>query len=168
MRVQDSNVVIMGMGKSGQAAARLALARGAARVLCLDSNPDAVRVDGTLAHYGPHRRADIMGGPGGAWQLERPDFMVVSPGVPPTVDAIRDAATVGLPILGEIDFAARQCRRENKVPISFYIRVGKHPGACRTPLQGSAGASTCWRVDQRARDCSQVGGFKQPQYQPPL
>jgi UDP-N-acetylmuramoylalanine--D-glutamate ligase len=109
MRVQDSNVVIMGMGKSGQAAAKLALARGAARVLCLDSNPDAVRVEGTLAHYGPHRRADIMGGPGGAWEQERPDFMVVSPGVPPTVDAMRDAATVGLPILGEIDFAARQC-----------------------------------------------------------
>ena len=74
MIVRDGRVLIMGMGRSGQSAARLALQRGATKVVCIDANPNATVVTGTTPVYGPHRKADFMGGPGGAWGFERPDF----------------------------------------------------------------------------------------------
>ena len=107
MIVQDCRVLIMGMGRSGQSAARLALQRGAAKVVCVDSNPSAPVVPDTTPVYGPHRKADFMGGPGGAWGFERPDFVVLSPGIPPHLPELDAAATAGIPILGELDFAQR-------------------------------------------------------------
>ena len=107
MIVQDCRVLIMGMGRSGQSAARLALQQGAKKVVCVDANPNAPVVPDTIAVYGPHRKADFIGGPGGAWEFERPDFLVLSPGISPQIPELEAAATAGIPILGELDFAQR-------------------------------------------------------------
>ena len=55
MELQGRKVVVMGMARSGVAAARVAVRKGA-RVLCTDRRPDAPRVDGAEHIYGEHRR----------------------------------------------------------------------------------------------------------------
>ena len=109
MKLHDSRVLVMGMGKSGQAAAKLALHRGANRVVCVDNNPEARVIEGTISAYGPHRKADFVGGPGGSWGSERPDVLVLSPGISPQTPEVIAAATVGVRIMGEIEFASSQC-----------------------------------------------------------
>ena len=88
MNLRDTNVLIMGMGKSGQAAAKLAIARGARCVACVDSNPNASVVEGTLFHYGPHRLDDFTGGPSGLWNGQQPNLIVLSPGIPPNIPVL--------------------------------------------------------------------------------
>lgn len=95
MNLAGRRVLVMGMARSGVAAARLALAQGA-RVTCTDRRADAPRVEGTTPVYGSHRRDDFLGA----------DLIVVSPGVPPTQPDLAAAVAAGVPVLGELAFAA--------------------------------------------------------------
>ena len=91
-------VAVAGMGRSGQAASRLALSLGA-EVTTVDSNPAAVPVDGCAACHG-RDPADM---------LAAQDRIVLSPGIPashPMLDAARQA---GVPVIGELGFAAEHC-----------------------------------------------------------
>lgn len=84
----------MGLGRSGQAAARLASRHGA-RVLGVDLRPDVPPIDGVDVELGPHR----------AQAFEEADLIVVSPGIPPGVPLLRDAVAKGTPVVGELAFA---------------------------------------------------------------
>lgn len=93
-------VVVVGLGGSGQAAARWCLGRGA-RVRGLDSRarealPLAVRELGIELRLGEHRETDFEGA----------DLVVVSPGVPPlaVLDVIERR---GVPVIGELELASR-------------------------------------------------------------
>lgn len=86
---------MMGMARSGVAAARLALAKGAV-VTCTDRRPEAPRVDGATCVYGEHRREDFLGA----------DLVVVSPGVPARQPDVAAAIAAGVPVVGELAFAA--------------------------------------------------------------
>ena len=55
MDVAGKKVLVVGMARSGVAAATLAHRVGAV-VTCVDLRPDAPRVPGTTAQYGPHDR----------------------------------------------------------------------------------------------------------------
>jgi UDP-N-acetylmuramoylalanine--D-glutamate ligase len=90
-----SKVLVVGMARSGQSAARLALAQGA-RVTCTDLRPDAPRVPGTEAVHGAHRRADFLDA----------DLVVVSPGVPASQPDVAAAIAAGRAVVGELAFAA--------------------------------------------------------------
>ncbi len=83
------------MARSGQSAARLAVALGA-RVTCTDLRPDAPTVPGTEAVYGGHRRQDFLDA----------DLVVVSPGVPAAQPDVAAAIAAGRTVLGELAFAA--------------------------------------------------------------
>lgn len=93
--MQGKQVTVVGMARSGVAAANLALRKGA-RVTCVDLRPDAPQVEGTVAHYGPHRREDFLGA----------DLIVVSPGVPAAQPDLVAAVQAGVPVIGELGFAA--------------------------------------------------------------
>lgn len=95
MNVAGRRLLVVGMARSGVAAATLAVRKGA-RVTCTDRRPDAERVAGAEAVYGEHRRADFLGA----------DLIVVSPGVPATQPDLAAAAAAGVPLLGELAFAA--------------------------------------------------------------
>jgi UDP-N-acetylmuramoylalanine--D-glutamate ligase len=99
LRVESSlagrAVLVVGMARSGQAAARLALARGAT-VHCVDLREDATVVPGTTQRYGPHETADF----------ERADVVVVSPGVPTRTPWLAKARAAGATVVGELAFAA--------------------------------------------------------------
>lgn len=88
-------VLVVGMARSGVAAARLALARGA-RVTTTDLKADAPAVEGAVAVHGQHRREDFLGA----------DLIVVSPGVPARQADLAAAAAAGVPVVGELGFAA--------------------------------------------------------------
>ena len=99
MDLAGKRVTVMGMARSGLSAARLALRKGA-RVTCTDRKADAPAVEGATCVYGEHRREDFTGA----------DLVVVSPGVPAAAPDIQAAIAAGVPVLGELAFAAQYLR----------------------------------------------------------
>ncbi|HND32691.1 MAG TPA: UDP-N-acetylmuramoyl-L-alanine--D-glutamate ligase, partial [Myxococcota bacterium] len=96
MELQGQHVVVVGMARSGVAAATLALAKGAT-VHCVDQNPAAPAVAGCSLHYG----SDPIGS-----LLMKADRVVVSPGVPARHPDIAAAIAAGVRVEGELAFAA--------------------------------------------------------------
>lgn len=90
-----ARVLVVGMARSGVAAARLARARGAT-VKTTDLRPDAPAVEGCEAVHGHHRRADFL----------ESDLIVVSPGVPAAQPDLAAARAQGVEVVGELGFAA--------------------------------------------------------------
>lgn len=88
-------LLVVGMARSGLAAARLGVAQGW-QVRCTDRRPDAARVPGTEATYGEHRLDEFLGA----------DCIVVSPGVPAAMPELVAAAAAGVPVVGELGFAS--------------------------------------------------------------
>jgi UDP-N-acetylmuramoylalanine--D-glutamate ligase len=102
MELAGKKVLVVGLGRSGVAAARLASARGA-RVTVTDSKPaEALRSavaalpEGVAAELGAHRRESFLGA----------DVIVLSPGVPPLPE-VAAAAAGGVTITGELELASR-------------------------------------------------------------
>ncbi len=103
MEIKDKKFLVVGLGVSGLAAARFLKRRGA-EVLVTDSAPaeklepylaDARELDVGLA-LGPQAKAPFTA----------VDNIIVSPGVPLTIDPLRRAAEAGIPVMGEMELAA--------------------------------------------------------------
>jgi UDP-N-acetylmuramoylalanine--D-glutamate ligase len=96
---------VLGLARSGLAAARLALARGA-RVYASDAGSseavaaaaDAVRALGGDAEAGGHDLAKLAG-------CSR---IVLSPGIPPSAPVLREEAIRGVPVVPELELAFEQ------------------------------------------------------------
>ncbi len=99
--LRGKQVVVVGLGTSGVAAARLCLARGA-RVVCTDAKSNEAL--GRCAQELMAQGAEVRGGSIDGTDFERADVIVVSPGVPnfPALDAAEKA---GVKIIGEIELA---------------------------------------------------------------
>ena len=94
--LDEQAVVVVGMGRSGVAAARLALAQGA-RVACLDDNAAAAIPDG-CTRLAPEAALDAAC---------RADVLVVSPGVAAAHPVVRAARDAGVDVVGELGFGWR-------------------------------------------------------------
>jgi UDP-N-acetylmuramoylalanine--D-glutamate ligase len=92
--------LIVGLARSGQAAARMLAARGEGVVGVDSGEPEGVE---RLAEDG----IEIALGADGVAQLERVRCVVKSPGVPPQAPAIAAARERGIPVLGELELAWR-------------------------------------------------------------
>ena len=96
---------VIGLARSGEAAARLALARGA-EVYASDASDtprvraaaDGVRAAGGVADVGGHDAA----------RLAACSLIVLSPGIPPTAGILNDPAIRQVPRIGELEFAWSQ------------------------------------------------------------
>jgi len=97
MTLQDKRVLVMGMGRSGQSVAKLALSEGA-HVTCTDLQRDAPEIEGCIHVYGYHDRLDFLDA----------DLIIVSPGVPASQRDLKAAAAAGVPLIGELAFAAER------------------------------------------------------------
>jgi UDP-N-acetylmuramoylalanine--D-glutamate ligase len=102
--VAGERVVVVGAGRSGQAAAML-LARRRAHVTLTDTQKDVpgvgeLRAAGVALELGGHQPET----------LANADLIVLSPGVPPNVPAVRSARRSGVPIMGELELASRWLR----------------------------------------------------------
>jgi UDP-N-acetylmuramoylalanine--D-glutamate ligase len=109
--LKGARITVVGLAKSGVAAARLC-AREGARVTVTDRRPAAdlarplAALDGTEVRraLGGHDRADFEGA----------DLVVASPGVPLSIPEIAAARARGVPVWGEVELAVRLLPR---VPI---------------------------------------------------
>jgi len=98
-----SRIVVVGLGASGLAAARLAVRDGAS-VIVTDTRPEADLTD-RIAELPPGVRTVVAGHPLSV--LDGADTVVLSPGVPPTNPLVAEARMRGLTVLPEIEFARR-------------------------------------------------------------
>lgn len=102
--VAGKRVAVIGLGRSGQAAVRL-LQRLGARVTVADQKPSA---ELTAAMGGlPAGEVEIHGAGDYESALQGADVVVVSPGVPLTLDPLRRARASGARIIGELELASR-------------------------------------------------------------
>jgi len=95
MDLAGKRVLVVGLGRSGRAAAALARDRGA-RVVGVDLRIGLAPIDGVVLELGPHRRERFLDA----------DLIVVSPGVPPKQPDLVAAQQAGRTLIGELAFAA--------------------------------------------------------------
>ncbi|MCG5053880.1 MAG: UDP-N-acetylmuramoyl-L-alanine--D-glutamate ligase [Myxococcales bacterium] len=100
--LQGKRVLVVGLGRSGQAAARLCAARGA-RVTVTDKQP-AAALAGALATL-PGGVVEELGGHR-AESFRHAELIVLSPGVPEGPE-LQVARAAGVPVTGELELAAR-------------------------------------------------------------
>ncbi len=107
MELRTKRVLVVGLGKSGLAAALFLRDRGA-RVTVSDTRSAAALGDQIPALL----EAGIMVEAGGHGLLtfRRQDLIVVSPGVPLDTPEVKQAAQFGLPVIGELELASRFLR----------------------------------------------------------
>jgi UDP-N-acetylmuramoylalanine--D-glutamate ligase len=102
--LRGKKVLIIGAARSGIAAARFLVDRGAT-VALNDQKP--------LDQWSPEALAlkeakvGLLPGEAPSWLLDQLDLVVVSPGVPATIIPIRYAERAGAEVIGEVELAAR-------------------------------------------------------------
>jgi UDP-N-acetylmuramoylalanine--D-glutamate ligase len=103
MDLAGKQVVVVGLGQSGVAAARLCLARGAC-VVATDTRRAEDLSDDARA-----LSVELLAGGHDGVRWDAADLVVVSPGVPSFV-ALEDASRRGVPVVGELELASRFAR----------------------------------------------------------
>ncbi|MCI8632403.1 MAG: UDP-N-acetylmuramoyl-L-alanine--D-glutamate ligase [Lachnospiraceae bacterium] len=110
MNLEEKQVMVVGLAKSGIEAARLCLRHGAC-VTVYDGKeaeslePQLKELENEELHY-------ILGRQPEEEELSRIDYMVLSPGVPTDLAFIQRARELGVIVCGEIELAAHFCRNE--------------------------------------------------------
>jgi UDP-N-acetylmuramoylalanine--D-glutamate ligase len=103
LELKNKRVLVVGLGKSGLAAARFLKARGAlvtvsdARPATLIAELPQLLEEGFVVESGSH----------GLLTFRRQDLIVVSPGVPMNVPELMTVRAVGARIIGELELGAR-------------------------------------------------------------
>ncbi|MDD6204072.1 MAG: UDP-N-acetylmuramoyl-L-alanine--D-glutamate ligase [Firmicutes bacterium] len=104
MELRNKTVLIIGMARSGIAAAKTLLELNC-RVILNDSKPEQ-ELTGLEELKG---RCEFRLGCRADGLLEGVDYIVISPSVPPTIPALKSAAEKGIPVLTEIELGYRLC-----------------------------------------------------------
>lgn len=123
----SKTALIIGMARSGQAAAKLVHAAGG-RVLLYDRKKKEEFEDLSM----------LAGLEGINWHLgedinplyREADFSVISPGIPPTAPDIRGAVEAGLPVYGELELAS------TLIPCPMYAVTGTNGKTTTVSLLG--------------------------------
>jgi UDP-N-acetylmuramoylalanine--D-glutamate ligase len=108
MNFKNKKILVVGFGKSGQAAARFFLQEGA-KVAVTD-----MAAPSPLPSFGP---LESCWGKHPAAFFEKRDLIVVSPGIPLDLPGIRSASRRRIPIIGEFGLAAEWIARKWKTPM---------------------------------------------------
>ena len=101
----NKKILIIGLARSGVAAARLALSEGWQVTL------SDMKSAGSFAGSDEYQKlksmpVEIVLGSNGTDLLEGKDLLLISPGVPITAPVVTAAAKMGIPVTGELEFAA--------------------------------------------------------------
>jgi len=104
MELSGRKALVVGLGKSGVAAARLLAARGA-RLAIADDKPLA-DLEPVLEELRGIVEGVHAGGLSEAAFRDR-DLVVLSPGVPPALPVLTDARRRGVEVIGEVELASR-------------------------------------------------------------
>lgn len=106
MEVSGKNVLVVGLARSGVAAAEFLAARGA-RVTVNDAKSENELKDAAALR---EKGIEVVGGGHPRELFEKSDLIVVSPGVPLALEPFQQAKAAGIPIISEIELAARFLR----------------------------------------------------------
>jgi UDP-N-acetylmuramoylalanine--D-glutamate ligase len=104
MNLAGQRVLVVGLARTGVAAARFCAERGA-RVTASDHRPRAALAESLASLEGLPIAYELGGHEATTFTAQ--DLVVLSPGVPPTIPALRAARAAGVPVLSEIELAAR-------------------------------------------------------------
>jgi UDP-N-acetylmuramoylalanine--D-glutamate ligase len=108
MEVAGREIVVVGMARSGVAAARFLLARGA-RVTVNEAHPESSMTAAQRELLVEMRQAGVQVVTGGHPEdlFLQADLVVVSPGVPLGLEPLKRARDAGVEMIGEVELAAR-------------------------------------------------------------
>lgn len=106
MEVVGKHILIVGLARSGVAAAEFLAARGA-RITVNDAKPEAELKDAASLRA---KGIEVVSGAHPRELFEQSDLIVVSPGVPLALEPFQLAKAAGVPIIGEVELAARFLR----------------------------------------------------------
>lgn len=98
--------VVLGLGHSGEAAARLLREEGADVTVC-ESNDNAPLREKAAGLESQGIR--VILGPGAECDPARYEIAVLSPGIDPVVPLVRNVIAKGTPIIGELELAFQEC-----------------------------------------------------------
>src|SRR5215467_2940310 len=104
MDLQNKRVLVVGLGRSGAASALFLKSRGA-RVTVSDSKPEAELHHEILPLL--EQGITVETGRHGDRTFREQDLIVVSPGIPFDSPPLVQARSLGEPVIGEIELAAR-------------------------------------------------------------
>ncbi|MDL1958482.1 MAG: UDP-N-acetylmuramoyl-L-alanine--D-glutamate ligase [Deltaproteobacteria bacterium] len=104
MKLKGKKVTILGIGVSGQAAAKWIVSQGA-QVICSDLNPLNKWPEG-LASWCDKNGVGVETKKHKVETCLSSDLIVVSPGVPPKISALEAARRSNIPVIGELALAA--------------------------------------------------------------
>lgn len=142
--VQGRRFTVMGLARTGEAAARFLAGRGA-RVTVTDRRPEAELAD-ILARLPREVRREVGGHPPSLF--EEADAVVVSPGVPREHPLLARAVAAGVPVWSEIELAFRFCKvpvigvtgTNGKTTTTSLISALLQAGGLRAPAVGNIGS----------------------------
>ncbi|MFH1880403.1 MAG: UDP-N-acetylmuramoyl-L-alanine--D-glutamate ligase [Bacillota bacterium] len=104
MNLENARVLVVGMARSGIAAAKLLLLHGAVPLLNDRQKADAF---GTDLDAFLHTPCEFHMGENPVSLLSDCDLVVISPGVPIDAPVVKQAAKQGVPLIGELELAFR-------------------------------------------------------------
>src|SRR5436305_4661629 len=104
MEVKNKRILVVGLGKSGAAAALFLEARGA-RVTVSDSKPQT-QLGGLIPQL-LDKGIAVETGVHGERTFRDQDLVVVSPGVPVDAPSLTQARQLGIKVIGEVELASR-------------------------------------------------------------
>ena len=130
-------MAVVGLGKSGRAAAELLEAVGA-HVRLLDQKPASEREGLSVPVQQAHGR--IVGEDRFAEEINAAELVVLSPGVPPALDALDIVRKHGVPVIGEIELASWF------LPMPLIAVTGTNGKSTSTSLLGRIFEQSGWSV----------------------
>lgn len=145
-KLKDMNILVVGMGKSGKAAVKVLTDYGA-KVYAQDS-ADASGMDAEFIGFLKDRNVETYFGCTPE-DMSAFDMLVLSPGVPPYLDFIRQAGAAGAEIIGELELAYRI------TPAEFIAITGTNGKTTTTTLVGEI-------FKAAGRETSVVGNIGNP------
>ncbi len=126
---QGEKILVVGLGESGAAVCEHFLKRGT-RVTATDLRAEseitcapALRERGAALECGGHREETFTSA----------DWIVLSPGVPPTIPALEAARRKGIPITGELELGAREAASSASLRETSGARSCAPSRSSRTP-----------------------------------
>jgi len=147
----DRQIAVLGLGTSGEAAARLLRQEGA-RVTALDSGnseklsaaAEALRAEGIAVLLGAAADSDST----------RYDLGVLSPGIPPNTPLVRNFVAKQIPLIGELELSYSLCAcpviaitgTNGKTTTTQLVERMLNAGGIRTVAAGNIGPAFAARV----------------------
>ena len=98
--------VVLGLGHSGEAAATLLLEEGAAVTICESLDTPAIREKAARMEA---RGMRVLLGSAADEDPSSYELAVLSPGIDPAVQLVRNVVKKGIPLIGELELAFQEC-----------------------------------------------------------